>query len=173
MLFSSCFCSVILHLLPPFLHLSYLCMQGSATAQPEEDPTGHRCLAGFYCPPGTIYMIPCPVGTFNSHDGDTWHWMLAQTPLTDVIISKIYILKTMQQKYKPLTPIPIHYIFLIHFQQMRGVNILSCYRGRFHRGLSGLFAGPLLCWSWPFFPLWAVQSRILLQTGLQNSNTLG
>lgn len=53
--------------------LSYLCIQGSATAQPEEDPTGHRCSAGFYCPPGTIYMIPCPVGTFSSLDGDILH----------------------------------------------------------------------------------------------------
>lgn len=67
--------AVILPQLLPFFHhcsaLSYLCIQGSVTAQPEEEPMGHRCSAGFYCPPGTIYMIPCPVGTFNSIDGDT------------------------------------------------------------------------------------------------------
>ncbi|XP_036928145.1 uncharacterized protein LOC119004899 isoform X4 [Acanthopagrus latus] len=44
----------------------YLCIHGSASAQPEEGPTGGRCSAGSYCPQGTSYMVPCPAGTFSS-----------------------------------------------------------------------------------------------------------
>ncbi|XP_075892173.1 uncharacterized protein LOC142895201 [Nelusetta ayraudi] len=47
----------------------YICILGSASAQPVEGPTGGRCSAGFYCPEGTINMVPCPAGTFGSIDG--------------------------------------------------------------------------------------------------------
>ncbi|XP_030258688.1 zonadhesin isoform X7 [Sparus aurata] len=47
----------------------YLCIHGSASAQPEEGPTGGRCSAGSYCPQGTSYMVPCPAGTFSSIEG--------------------------------------------------------------------------------------------------------
>ncbi|XP_034557340.1 zonadhesin [Notolabrus celidotus] len=47
----------------------YLCIHGSASAQPEEGPTGGRCSSGSYCPHGTSYMVPCPAGTFSSIDG--------------------------------------------------------------------------------------------------------
>ncbi|XP_028320851.1 uncharacterized protein LOC114474630 [Gouania willdenowi] len=47
----------------------YLCIHGSVSAQPDEGPMGGRCSAGSYCPNGTSYMIPCPVGTFSSTDG--------------------------------------------------------------------------------------------------------
>lgn len=69
--------SIILHVplytLCRHYHLSphsYLCIQGSVSAQPEEGPTGGRCSAGSYCPQGTSYMVPCPAGTFSSLDGD-------------------------------------------------------------------------------------------------------
>ncbi|KAE8295324.1 hypothetical protein D5F01_LYC06250 [Larimichthys crocea] len=47
----------------------YLCIHGSASAQPEEGPTGRRCSAGSYCPEGTSYMVPCPAGTSSSIEG--------------------------------------------------------------------------------------------------------
>ncbi|CAI5693753.1 unnamed protein product [Oreochromis niloticus] len=47
----------------------YLCIQGSVSPQPEDDPTGGHCSAGSYCPRGTSYMIPCPAGTFSSIEG--------------------------------------------------------------------------------------------------------
>lgn len=59
------------HLYPHHLSaLSYLCIQGSVSPQPEDHPTGGRCSAGSYCPQGTSYMIPCPAGTFSSIEGD-------------------------------------------------------------------------------------------------------
>ncbi|XP_055369802.1 uncharacterized protein si:ch211-286b4.4 [Betta splendens] len=47
----------------------YLCIHGAVSSQPESGPTGRRCSAGSYCPPGTDYMVPCPAGTFSSIDG--------------------------------------------------------------------------------------------------------
>ena len=39
----------------------------------------HRCEFGFYCPPGTIYQIQCPAGTYgsgnpNNFDVDSACW---------------------------------------------------------------------------------------------------
>ncbi|XP_077467726.1 uncharacterized protein LOC144083618 [Stigmatopora argus] len=49
----------------------YFCSQRSISAQPDDNPTGGRCKAGFYCPQGTSVMLPCPVTTFSSIEGWT------------------------------------------------------------------------------------------------------
>lgn len=100
--------------------------------------------------------------------------MVTQKLMTDITSLMFYIFKTMEWKYKHFTKSYLNNCFFISFQQMRWVDgALSCCRGGFHRGLSGLFAWSLLCWSWPFFPIWALQPRILLHTGVYNSSSLG
>ncbi|XP_053729819.1 SCO-spondin isoform X1 [Synchiropus splendidus] len=47
----------------------YLCLLRSLSSQPGDGATGGRCAAGWYCPQGTSYMVPCPAGTFSSVAG--------------------------------------------------------------------------------------------------------
>jgi len=47
----------------------YLCIEGATKPSPTDGTTGKMCDPGYYCPTGTVEMIPCPGGSYEPRSG--------------------------------------------------------------------------------------------------------
>jgi hypothetical protein len=43
----------------------YYCIGGASKTNPDDGSTGSKCPAGHYCPEGSYYAVPCPIGYYS------------------------------------------------------------------------------------------------------------
>ena len=68
----------------------FFCQGGANTSAPSPSasyPNNDVCPPGNYCPAGTKYWVPCPIGTYKATTCKlTWYW------LADLLLSSIAII---------------------------------------------------------------------------------